>query len=319
MKNIFLVLITLVPFLTKAQVTLIPDQNFEYALVGLGIDSDGTINGQILTTDAQNAIQLNLGHGGNWYGCCGVSDFTGLEAFTNCEEIESYFNDIDTINLTALTKLKKLHLSNSFLSSIDLSGNINLESLFIGNDYYMKYWNPNHMKKLDLSNNTKLKYVYVNDIPELRFINMRNHTADSVAIYIGSIYDIPFNDVCIEVDDYIAATNGNVPYDTWTVFHISSGNHFFSDDCKKALNNELFIQNNFKIYPNPAMDYVAIEYDENIGVQLRSVQILDSSGKWVRSVKENFHQITISDLSSGVYLFVIQTDKGNKTEKVVVK
>lgn len=62
-----------------------------------------------------------------------------------------------------------------------------------------------------------------------------------------------------------------------------------------------------------------MEYDENAGVQLRGVQILDSSGKWVRYVKENFHQINISDLSSGVYLFVIQTEKGNKTEKVVVK
>src|SRR5690606_20921362 len=261
MKKIFLILITLVPFLTKAQVTLIPDNEFEQRLIALNVDSDGIVNGQILTADALNTTTLDLNNSGYWQVCC-IQDFTGLEAFVNLEEMESFFNDIHTIDLTPLTKLKKLHLSNSFLSSIDLSGNINLESLFIGNDYYMKYWNPNHMKKLDLSNNTKLKYVYVNDIPELRFINMRNHTADSVAIYIGSIYDIPCNDVCIEVDDYIAATNGNVPYDTWTVFHISSGNHFFSDDCKKALNNELFIQNNFKIYPNPAMDYVAIEYDE---------------------------------------------------------
>lgn len=318
MKKIFLILIMLVPFLGKAQVTLIPDNDFEQRLIALNIDSDGIVNGQILTADALNTTVLDLNNSGYLQACC-IKDFTGLEAFVNLEEMESFFNDIHTIDLTPLTKLNKLHLSNSYLSSIDLSGNTNLESLFIGNDYYMKYWNPNHMEKLDLSSNTKLKYIYVNDIPELRFINMRNHTADSVAIYLGSIYNIPYNDVCIEVDDYIAATNGNVPYDTWTVFHISSGNHFFSDDCKKALNNELFIQNNFKVYPNPAADYVTIEYDENAGVQLRGVQILDSSGKWIRSVKDNFHQIDVSGLSEGIYLFVIQTDKGNKTEKVVVK
>src|SRR5690554_2440097 len=142
---------------------------------------------------------------------------------------------------------------------------------------------------------------------------MRNNAAKVVAIKLGDNYSGNGNRVCIEVDNYIAATNGVAPYDTWVV----DGNHFFSDNC--VLSTENFIQNNFKIYPNPAQEYVSVEYDENIGVQLRGIQILDSSGKWVRSVKENFHQINVYDLSSGVYLFVIQTDKGNKTEKVVVK
>jgi len=315
MKNILLILITLLPFLTKAQVTLIPDQNFEHALVNLGIDSDGVVNGQILTSDAQNVTQLKLDYVGHSYGCCGVTDFTGLEAFTNCEEIKTYFNDIGTINLIPLTKLKKLHLSNSMLSAIDLSGNTNLESLFIGNDYYVKFWNPNHMKELDLSSNHKLRHISASYLLTLEQINLRNNTADSVFIYLGNSYDVPYNDICIEVDDHTSATNGTAPYDTWEVY----GNHFFSDDCKKALSNELFILNNFKIYPNPAAEYVSVEYDENAGVQLRGVQILDSSGKWVRSVKDNFHQINVSSLSEGVYLFVIQTDKGNKTEKVVVK
>lgn len=31
------------------QTTAIPDQNFEQALIDLGIDSDATINGQVLT------------------------------------------------------------------------------------------------------------------------------------------------------------------------------------------------------------------------------------------------------------------------------
>ena len=44
MKKIFLILITLVPFLGKAQVTLIPDQDFEQRLVDLNIDSDGVVN-----------------------------------------------------------------------------------------------------------------------------------------------------------------------------------------------------------------------------------------------------------------------------------
>ena len=317
MKKIFLILIMLVPFLGTTQITLIPDNEFEQRLIALNIDSDGIVNGQILTADALNTTMLDLNNSGYWQMCC-IQDFTGLEAFVNLEEMESFFNDIHTIDLTPLTKLKKLHLSNSMLSAIDLSGNTDLESLVIGNEYYVKFWNPNDMETLDLSNNTKLKYVGVYSLLGLRQINMRNNNADSVTISFGNENNYPYN-VCIEVDDYIAATNGTAPYDTWTILNTSSGKHFFSDDCKKTLSDELFIQNNFKIYPNPAEEYIRVEYDENIGMQLQAVQILDSSGKWVRSVKEHFHQITISDLSSGVYLFVIQTEKGNKTEKVVVK
>ena len=75
--------------LAKAQLVLAPDVKFEQILIAEGIDSDGIVNGQILTADAQNTTQLSLesGHGT-------LTDFTGLEAFINCEEIESYFNDI---------------------------------------------------------------------------------------------------------------------------------------------------------------------------------------------------------------------------------
>lgn len=80
-----------------------------------------------------------------------------------------------------------------------------------------------------------------------------------------------------------------------------------------------FVIENFKMYPNPATDYVIVEQKETSAVTLQAVQILDSSGKWIRSVKENFNQIDISNLSQGVYLFVIQTNKGNKTEKIIVQ
>ena len=36
----------------QAQITLIPDPYFEVKLISLGIDSDGVINGQILSSDA---------------------------------------------------------------------------------------------------------------------------------------------------------------------------------------------------------------------------------------------------------------------------
>ncbi len=311
MKKLILILLTFMPFLTKAQVTLIPDPVLEQRLVSLGIDSDGVVNGQILTADAQNTTQLSLesGHGT-------LTDFTGLEAFINCEEIESYFNDIQTINLIPLTKLKKLHLTNSMLRSIDLAGNINLESLYIGNGLYVKFWNPNDIEFLDLSNNNNLKHIDLYSLYGLQQINLKNHKANSLNITLGNEQDFSYN-ICIEVDDTVAATNGTAPYDTWTITNTQNGSHFFSANC--ALSLEKFVNDNFKIYPNPATEYVAIEQKTTDAVTLQSVQILDSSGKWIRSVKDNFNEIDVSNLNKGMYLFVIQTDKGNKTEKIIVK
>ena len=311
MKKLILTILTLVPFITRSQVTLIPDPVFEQRLVSLGIDSDGVVNGQILTTDAQNTTQLSLGSG---HGT--LTDFTGLEAFINCEEIESYFNDIQTINLIPLTKLKKLHLTNSMLRSIDLSGNINLESLYVGNGLYVKFWNPNDIEFLDLSKNNNLKHIDLYSLYGLQQINLKNHKANSLNITLGNEQDFSYN-ICIEVDDAAAATNGTAPYDTWNITNTQNGSHFFSANC--TLNIEKFVNENFKIYPNPAKEYVAIEQKETNGVTLQSVQILDSSGKWIKSVKDNFNQIDVSNLSKGMYLFVIQTDKGNKTEKIIVK
>src|SRR6218665_4029649 len=102
MRKLILTILTLVPFITKAQVTSIPDATFEQLLINLNIDSDGTINGQILTSDAQNITQLNLYTGA---GSFRIQNMTGIEAFTNLETIEGDFHEFNTINLTNLTKI----------------------------------------------------------------------------------------------------------------------------------------------------------------------------------------------------------------------
>src|SRR5690606_1882602 len=131
MKKIFLILTILVPFITEAQVTLIPDATFEQLLVNMNIDSDGIINGQILTSDAQNVTQLDLGYAGGGYR---IQDMTGIEAFTDLESIEGYFHALNTINLTTLTKLKKLVLLSIYLLTNVMSANKDLVYLDIENN-----------------------------------------------------------------------------------------------------------------------------------------------------------------------------------------
>ena len=311
MKKLILTLLTLVPFLTKAQVTLIPDQEFEQRLILLNIDSDGVINGQILTSDALAATNLNL------LGTQ-IANFSGLNDFTNLEILNlGYLTYLSTLNYTNLTNLKELYFDTSDLNTFDVTPLTALEELEI-DDTSADSPISAGIRELDFSNSINFKSLYIRRLQYLESINMRNNVANSVNI---DILINQGNNICIEVDDHIAATNNLPPYDTWTINVngpiVSHPNYYFSDVC--TLSIEKFVNENFKIYPNPATEYVSIEQKTTDGVTLQSVQILDSSGKWIKSVKDNFSQIDVSNLSKGMYLFVIQTDKGNKTEKIIIK
>lgn len=81
MKTKFITLLLFVVGLTaQSQTTAIPDVNFEQVLINLGIDSDGTINGQILTADALQVTHLYITSSSpNSF----IQDVTGIEAFVN--------------------------------------------------------------------------------------------------------------------------------------------------------------------------------------------------------------------------------------------
>lgn len=317
MKKLILTILTLVPTITTAQVTLIPDSTFEQLLINLNIDSDGIVNGQMLTSDVQNVTQLNLFEGGSGFW---IQDMTGIEDFINLETIEGAFHSFGKVNLNNLTNLKSVIIPSNTLTYIDLSNNVNLEYLVIGNAD-LEFFQYNVISDLDLSNNPKLEYLNAHSLFGLSYINLRNHNADKLKIILGwqsSPYVGPnYNTVCIEVDDPVAANNKTFPYNNWEIINDNFVDYYFNDVC--TLSIEKFVNENFKIYPNPATEYVSIEQKETDGVTLKSVQILESSGKWIKSVKDNFNQIDVSHLSKGMYLFVIQTDKGNKTEKIIIK
>ena len=312
MKKIFFTILTLVPFISKAQVTLIPSQNFENYLVYWGYDSDGLINGQILTSDALTVTELDFVNKGPYpY----VSNLSGLNDFSNLEILKVICSSNTIINFANLTNLKKIYLDIPVLPSFDTTPLSSLEELELENTFLDI---PNReIRELDFSNSPKFNYLFVKDLTNLERINLRNNQASSVSIILDGGSN---QNICIEVDNPSDATNNLPPYNSWSITWDGVNdynNYYYSNIC--TLSIEKFLNNNFKIYPNPTTEYVSIEQKETNGVTLQSVQILDSSGKWIRSVKENFNQIDVSNLSEGMYLFVIQTDKGNKTEKIIVK
>jgi len=72
----------------------------------------------------------------------------------------------------------------------------------------------------------------------------------------------------------------------------------------------------FTVFPNPATDVVNVANVEG----LNTIQLVDLNGRTVKSV--NFAgvseaSVNVSDLSAGVYMMNIATDKGTTTKKIV--
>ena len=101
--------------LPNNQYLLIPDNYFEQLLIDQGIDTDGTINGQMLREDAEqvNRLDLNLeNHFGE------IEDLKGIEGFTNITFLSAAGQNIEDIDLSSNTKLDTLFLQNNYLMLI---------------------------------------------------------------------------------------------------------------------------------------------------------------------------------------------------------
>lgn len=142
-----------------SQTTAIPDPNFEQALIDLGIDSDGIINGQVLTSDIENVIGLIIFNKG-------ISDLTGIEGFTALEELNVGGNQLSSVNLTNNLNLKHLNVGGNQLSNIDLSNNINLDFLIIA---------VNPLQNIDLSANTALTHLNANGAHSFSILDLSNN------------------------------------------------------------------------------------------------------------------------------------------------
>jgi len=293
--KILSIFIFLVCFNTNAQVTLIPDQNFEQTLIDQNIDSDGTINGQVLTSDISTVTNLNFGFNL-------IDDLTGLEDFVQLQNL--------TID----------NLSNNNLT-LDLTANTMLETLIMngGDDAFTHF-----VEKIDLSDNPNINQIQTTGIWPLKEIDLKSGTTDvsnlSINIDIGFPLPPPESqsssaqqqDFCFKVTDKDAATAGTGVYSTWTI-SANNNPYFFSETC--SLNTEGFKQESVSIYPNPASDIIFIKANN---VQFKSVKIFSLQGQLVKAFNNLEDQnIDVSDLARGLYIMDLTNDSGIVKKKFV--
>src|SRR5690554_1369826 len=321
MKNtLYLLFFIAVSYKATAQITYIPDPAFEQVLISLNIDSDGIINGQVLTSDVQNVTILEI------YNGAPIIDLTGIQDFIALEEFSLSYSNLTEIDISQNLQLKILNISQNLLTEIDISNNILLEELYCGNPTD-DVWPQNEISYIDLSNNPNIHTVFAENMSSLKWINFKNGnnnpnmTIDVSITYYG-MWDDPnydpnaiFNTVCIEVDDENLAQSNQYPYSEWDILDNHVAVHFTDNAVQCSLSTPTFAQNKISIYPNPVSD---ILYFETAGVTIEKVIIFDLSGRKVLEQNE-VNTISVSHLQKGSYLIKIFSDKGVQAKKIIVK
>lgn len=321
MKNILYILSFIaVSYKATAQITYIPDQGFEQALIDLEIDSDGIINGQVLTSDVNNITELSINNWGPY-----IYDLTGIQDFSSLENLTINYTEIETLDVSQNLQLKELNCGNNWLSAIDVSSNTLLEVLYIGN-YGGDVGPFNAIEEIDLSNNPNINTLNIKDMySSLKRINLKsgnnnpNMTIDiSNSAPYGSWEDPDYDPnaiystVCIEVDDENLAQNNQFPYLDWDITYYHTFYTFTENMVQCSLSTPSFTQPKTKIYPNPVSDVLYFD------TTTEKVTVFDLSGRKVLE-QNQVNSIAVSELEKGNYIIKLVSNKGVQTEKIIVK
>jgi len=143
MKKTFLLLLYGWGLCMQAQYTAIPDSNFETILYTLGID---TVNGdgRVLTSRANQVTSLDVSS-------MHISDLTGIKNFTSLSYLNCNNNELTTLDLSGMINLTSVNCHGNHLVSINLAGMSNLVTLSCSG---------NLLTSLNLNGLTSLKYLY---------------------------------------------------------------------------------------------------------------------------------------------------------------
>lgn len=313
------------------QYTQIPDAEFELRLVGLGIDTEGTIDGQVLTDDIDHITILNVSTAFPEIDPL-INDLTGIEDFVALEDLHFVSNNITSINLSQNVNLKLLNCKINNLTELDISNNILLEQLDAANCFPGTCDQENTFTELDVSNNTILWSFYLTNSNTVQSIDLsnnpllttigisRNTILNSLNLKNGNnvnltnlqAVDNP-NLSCIEVDDPVAANEGiTPPYDAWVV----EEGTFFSKDCTFGV-GDAFLQDQISLFPNPAQDTFTLRTADQISIE--KVSLYDVQGRPVVIQPIGNKRFDISLLAAGMYLVRLETNLDTATKYLVVQ
>ena len=296
MKTLYTLLILLIPFVGFGQQTFIPDDNFEQALIDLGLDD--IIDDYVYTSSIDTITQLHLLNQN-------IADLTGIENFFQLTYLDCRYNSLTSLDVSNNLFLENLYCNNNQITEIDLINNDSLNWLQIA---------YNDLSSLDVSMNEKLEYLScefnnlinldVNDsLKELRcFFNeistlniSNNHNLTYIACNNNEILSLDLSDL-YNLDILYCSDNLLIELDLRNGFNstmtemIAYNNPFLScinvDDVEWSENN--WISENYNIDDSIIFSLDCQNEDINI------------EGQWFTNIND---YVEISSDSFIIYIF----------------
>ncbi len=142
----------------KAQITLIPDPNFELALINLGLDT-GPVDGSVPRANINTITLLDVANRN-------ITNLTGIQDFVALTRLFCNTNNLSSINVTKNIALTALLCDRNQLTALDVTKNTALVSLLCTN---------NRLTSLDVTKNTLLKNFGCDD-NQLRSLDVTKNT-----------------------------------------------------------------------------------------------------------------------------------------------
>ncbi len=293
-----------------AQTTAIPDQNFELALIDLNIDSDGFINGQVLTSDIENIVELDFSnlYDSLMYAGGTITDFSGIE----------YFTSLEILNISNLDIQLSENQSDVFNS------NFNLRE-FRADDSCADCGPTTVIPYLDFSNLDNLEYISLITSTTIHSINLDNPNSnyENLTIDLSHEYwDPPTTyTVCINIINAQAALSNQYPYNTWTIITpVPDQNGYvwrdyeFSSTCTlSTIDFDVFSK--IKIYPNPIKD--KLWFDNHNQIKIDRAEIYNITGQLIKNFDSVSDFINVEFLNTGVYFLKIFSESLSSTFKML--
>ena len=209
MKNLFILIFVFFVKSLYAQFTYVPDDNFEQALINLGVDS--VIDDYVYTSSIDTVTVLYVNNKN-------ISDLSGIEDFISLRELFCYTNQITTLDLSNNSQLFEVSCGSNDLSYINLK-NGNNSGLW----YFMSMNNPN-LTCVDVDDVTWAEYNWASD----------TWTSFSNNCFPTDQYEIKKQKKLLKiVDIYGKVTQPS--YNKYLIYIFSDGSHekrFFIDNNK---------------------------------------------------------------------------------------
>ena len=293
----------------KGVYTLIPDPNFEQALIDQDIDTNPIIDGQVLTASISGLLELNVQN-------LQIADLTGIEDFTALTDLNCQGNQLTRLDVSNNTALEILRCSSNQLTSLDVINNTALRRMFCENNQLTSLdvsganaltdliCGDNQLTSLDMSGATALNILFCEN-SQLTSLDVRNGNNEAFFKFFAG--ENP-NLACIYVDD-ADYSNAN-----WSG-GIDPASTFVENEaeCEALSIGDNALELDVFIYPNPTDNYLFVEGNKNP----ISISIYNLLGAEVIA-KSATDKINVSELSKGVYIIRI-SDGVNQTNKKFIK